>query len=455
MKISFLDDEPEIFPMQYGGKGRTIISLAKYFTCLKEIEKVTILSRSIKSDHNEFKWKGISFIKLNGYDIIKKIVDESYNTDVFNIHTSSFTFPYIENKKAIIVNHLHDVIFATSDVGSHLDKAMGGKWDAIIAPSPFAANVLKNMTSWNNLNERIFTVPRAIDSNSFHKVPFREAYSRIKKYNFNFKIKRSNYPIIFFPHRINANKGEIFLPDLCKRLLIKYPNSLILATFDGEYNFKIPNLINLGWIPTEQMKYYYSISDLMISMSLLPESFSQVCLESIACGTPVLSFKFGNLADLTKKFPALKSCEPNSDNIFYDVTDIMENQKKIKNDIIVSQKIIKKEYNLKKIAQIYLSIYKRLQQRKREVGYKPVLNTEKKELKYFTSPIIANYGASVYLYEDKKLLKFNFNRHKQDIVTYCREAKTLSELKLKTKMELVRLKKVIKELVNNKIIIQN
>ena len=133
----------------------------------------------------------------------------------------------------------------------------------------------------------------------------------------------------------------------------------------------------------------------------------------------------------------------------------MENQKKIKNDIIVSQKIIKKEYNLKKIAQIYLSIYKRLQQRKREVGYKPVLNTEKKELKYFTSPIIANYGASVYLYEDKKLLKFNFNRHKQDIVTYCREAKTLSELKLKTKMELVRLKKVIKELVNNKIIIQN
>ena len=28
MKISFFDDEPEIYPLQYGGKARTIINLA-------------------------------------------------------------------------------------------------------------------------------------------------------------------------------------------------------------------------------------------------------------------------------------------------------------------------------------------------------------------------------------------------------------------------------------------
>lgn len=47
MKISFFDDEPEIFPLQYGGKARTITNLAKEFVKLSEIDEVTILSKSI------------------------------------------------------------------------------------------------------------------------------------------------------------------------------------------------------------------------------------------------------------------------------------------------------------------------------------------------------------------------------------------------------------------------
>lgn len=454
MKISFLDDEPEIFPMQYGGKARMIISLAKHFARLKDIENVTILSRSIKSNRSNFKWKGINFVKLNGYGIIKKIADESNGADVLNIHTSSFTFPYVENKKAIIVNHLHDVIFATSDTGSHLDKAIGGKWDAIITPSVFATNVLKNVTSWDNFNKKIFTIPRAIDGNTFHKVSPNIAYSKIKKFNSNLRIKQNSYPVIFFPHRVNANKGEIFLPKLCKLLSIKYPNSLILATFDGEHNFKIPNLIDLGWIPTEYMKYFYSISDLTISMSLLPESFSQVCLESIACGTPVLCFKFGNLADLSEKFPAIKSCEPNIDNIFFNIINILNNQKKVKKDIAASQTIIKKDHNLKKIAQIYLSVYKNILQNKERARYEPMSDTKKQEIRYFLSPVIATYGATAYLYENGKLQKFGLNQHEQNILSYCREAKTFKEIKSKIKLQPVKLKKIIQKLVNIKIIVK-
>ena len=54
MKISFLDDEPEIFPNQYGGKARTIINLAKEFKKMPEVEEVTILSRSITHKEKEF-----------------------------------------------------------------------------------------------------------------------------------------------------------------------------------------------------------------------------------------------------------------------------------------------------------------------------------------------------------------------------------------------------------------
>src|SRR3972149_3170283 len=211
MKISFLDDEPEIFPVQYGGKARTIITLAKQFTKIKDIKNVTILSRTINTKLKKFRWGGINFQKLEGYDIIKKIVEESNNTDVLNVHVSSFTFPYIKNKKAIIVNHLHDVIFATSDTGSHLDKAVGGQWDAIITPSVFATRVLKNIiSSWSDSDRKIFTIPRAIDTKTFYGVSSKVAYSKIKNSNDNIEIKPNTYPIIFFPHRMNANKGEIF-----------------------------------------------------------------------------------------------------------------------------------------------------------------------------------------------------------------------------------------------------
>lgn len=50
MKISFFDDEPEIYPLQYGGKARTIINLANEFAKHPDVDEVKILSRSIFSE---------------------------------------------------------------------------------------------------------------------------------------------------------------------------------------------------------------------------------------------------------------------------------------------------------------------------------------------------------------------------------------------------------------------
>ena len=77
MKISFLDDEPEIFPNQYGGKARTIINLARTFARFPEVEKVSILSRSIRHSEPEFVWEGVQFKHLDGYGMVRKIVEEA------------------------------------------------------------------------------------------------------------------------------------------------------------------------------------------------------------------------------------------------------------------------------------------------------------------------------------------------------------------------------------------
>ena len=55
MKICFFDDEPEIYPLQYGGKARTITNLAFEFANRKDVENVTILSRSIHTKEKSLK----------------------------------------------------------------------------------------------------------------------------------------------------------------------------------------------------------------------------------------------------------------------------------------------------------------------------------------------------------------------------------------------------------------
>ena len=54
MNISFFDDEPEIYPLQYGGKARTITNLAYEFIKQRNVENVTIYSRTIRNTKKEF-----------------------------------------------------------------------------------------------------------------------------------------------------------------------------------------------------------------------------------------------------------------------------------------------------------------------------------------------------------------------------------------------------------------
>ena len=75
MKISFFDDEPEIYPLQYGGKARTITNLANEFVKLPNVEQVTILSKSIYSNEERFVKNGINYVSLNDNNIIENIAD--------------------------------------------------------------------------------------------------------------------------------------------------------------------------------------------------------------------------------------------------------------------------------------------------------------------------------------------------------------------------------------------
>lgn len=264
MKISFFDDEPEIFPLQYGGKARTITNLAKEFIKLPDVDEVTILSKSIYYDKEEFIKDNIRYVVLNDENIIEKIVEEMNRVDIINIHCCSFTFPNIKGK-AKKIYFLHDILIATAEKGSHLDKSLGGDFDVVVAPSEFAKSIEKN------------------------------------------------------------------LPE---------------------------NFIDTGWIESKDLKYYYSISDVTLNLSELPESFSQVCIESTYCGTPVVAFESGNIPYLSNEIGNIFIVNKNVEDIKQGIDKAIElkDNQEIKNKVKYE---IEKKYSVDKVVNNYMQLYKK------------------------------------------------------------------------------------------------
>ena len=353
MKISFFDDEPEIFPLQYGGKARTILNLATEFAKRKEVEQVTILSRSIIHSKKQFKKNGIRFISLDDSNTmrwIKKACDES---DVINIHCCSFTFPFIKSK-AKKFYFLHDVLIATAEKGSHLDKALGGSFDYVIAPSDYARDIYEKNRKLLGGGTKCVVIPRHINQNLFENISKEDLLKRTDTpLSLKIILKKYKY-ILFFPSRPIEEKGGKYMIELAERM--KNKGVCVMGPFDNSKNMP-NNCINTHWIESEKLKYYYSAANVTCNFSLLPESFSQVCIESINCGTPVVSFGSGNIKNLSKKIKAIIICKKELDDIEKKVLKairLKENKKGIEKEI----KRVREDYKVDTIVDKYIRLYK-------------------------------------------------------------------------------------------------
>ena len=357
MKICFFDDEPEIFPLQYGGKARTILNLAKEFIKRPEIEKVTILSRSIFDDKKKFSKDGIDFISLNDEDTmltIKKYCDES---DIMSIHCCSFTFPNIKCK-AKKVYFLHDVLIATADRGSHLDKALGGNFDIVLTPSPFAKKVYDANKKVLGVKTKSKVIPRHINSELFYPMSRADVENNSETPALLKEICVKYKKIFFFPSRPIKEKGGDYLIELTKELNKVMNDYCIIGPFDNET--KLPNnCINTGWIESNQLRYYYSAADATFNFSILPESFSQTCIESVYCKTPVVAFKSGNIPYLNKVTNAIILVDQSIDSMIQGVMKSL----KFKKDCTFMEKSknkIYQEFNMDKIIDQYIKLYKKM-----------------------------------------------------------------------------------------------
>lgn len=425
MRVGFVDDEPQIYPLQYGGKARTILALARSALEFDEIDSVTVMSRSIDSPYDEFTEEGIHFEKLDDHNMMGRIAEEAESADVLSVHTCSFTFPRIseERRKAALIYHLHDVMQTTADKGSHLDKALASDWDAIVSPSDFATQTFRNFAELTGNDTNIHTIPRGIDPELFHKVPKNVAIEELK--NIGLEVDDSRYPILFFPGRVGVGKGDDRIAQICESLEEKHPNLMVITTSDIGSQKQHPSVEHVGWQESSKLKYFYSVADVTLALSKLPESFSQVCIESVACDAPVLTFPFGNLPGLSEILPAVRLCDPTNEGVIKEVKDLLTD-KGARDALDQSQSTISENYSIKSVSKTYLQLYMDVARHRKEQLKVPAM--------YFLSPFASVHNGRAYLSnnENAPLEAYDLTEAEQRVLNCCDKASSVEELALST-----------------------
>lgn len=221
-----------------------------------------------------------------------------HDSDVLYFHDAAFLLPYVYAGTPTVCS-VRDMSYSESVLGAFLFRG-----HTLIFPSPYAREVYLCTVgrSFPGLHARTRVIENGLDWGLFVRRP----PSDIRRL---FPIPSSGEFILLHPHRPDLGKGifaTIRLVELLSRDLDpKSLRVLVPIWLDGNSSPDVrttylrveKTLSQLGlagtfvfhpWIPYHLMSQYYSLGNLTLCLGTIPESFGNVPLESLACGTPAV-----------------------------------------------------------------------------------------------------------------------------------------------------------------------
>ncbi len=308
---------------------------------LKAVNKIK--SWNLDVIHSQTEFAIGTFARLIAYQLDIPLV-HTYHT-MYEDYTHYITKGYFDKSSKKIVEYL--TLFYCDKTATEL-----------IVPTKKAYDLFKEKYQ---VDRNIHIIPTGIELERFYEenIDSKKLNTLKKKLN----IKPDDFVAIFIG-RLAKEKNVIYLLDVIKDLVPKYPNLKLLIIGDGpdfeEYQdiakkYKIiDNVIMTGKVPWEKVPYYYHLSNIFLTASVT-ETQGVTVIEAMASGIPPIcindeSFTNVVIDDLNGKiFQTKKECKMIISKLYEnrEIVSKLGNQAKINSE----------RYSSKYFAQSVLDVY--------------------------------------------------------------------------------------------------
>ncbi len=244
--------------------------------------------------------------------------------------------------------------------------------DRVIAISKFINRHIQN--HFPDCKERIRLINRGIDTNYFDI----NSVSQIRKENFlrSFGVLENKH-IVLLPGRLTSWKGHNVAIDAAKIISEKYSNIDFVILFVGseqgkkkylkklEYKIRKYNLNQKIFLLGSQsdMPSIYSLSDVVLSTSIVAEAFGRVSAEASAMSKPVIASNLGGSRDIIEHKKTGWLIKHNEPNILAEMIVKIINKPQSEKDLIgkeARRKIIE-EFSLSQMLNKTMEVYDEVQ----------------------------------------------------------------------------------------------
>lgn len=209
----------------------------------------------------------------------------------------------------------------------------------------------------------IEVIPMGVDTEKFN--PDKKDLSIKKKYN----IKNE---FLLFVGRLSEKKGIEYLIKAIPIVLKKFPDTKLLIVGEGELEKRLKNIafneLRLkdkvafaGGLSNTELPRYYATADVFIGPSIIAENgdregFPVSFMETMACGTPLITSDIEIFKPLIQYKNALKAIEKSPADIASCIIKLLSDNE-LKNEIIKNNfALIESQYSLKVVGANYFKI---------------------------------------------------------------------------------------------------
>jgi glycosyltransferase involved in cell wall biosynthesis len=175
--------------------------------------------------------------------------------------------------------------------------------------------------------EQIHIIPGGVDVASFQVNLTRQQARELLGFP-------QDRPILFVPRRLVQRMGIDILLQALVVVKAKVPDVWLAIAGKGALRLTLEQQATalgledrvkfLGYVPDEQLPVAYQAADLTVVPSQSLEGFGLILLESLACGTPVLSTPVGGMPEVLRPFqPTLVTETPDADALATRIVDLL------------------------------------------------------------------------------------------------------------------------------------